>query len=457
MPRRKRIAIRGMSASSSRRLPRLSPHLTRWSLWAGLALTGWAQAEPASPVADLAAENHELRQRVEALEEQVAELRRQLAGWRAERPAAMDAPAPAPAPPPRPPPAPRRSLVEQVVISGELAVTYFDGGRESAYPSGQFTLDDAKLYLEAEIRRGIYAFAEIDVVLREGNEQFRLGEFYLEVEDVGAAAGWPDLGTLRLGRLDVPFGEEYQVRSPLDNPLISHSLADFWGVDEGIELFGGRGDWTYLLAVQNGSRPANADFTTDKAVTLRLGYAATPRLHLGLSAMRTGDIDPGEERLTELWWGGGFLRSIGSPATTRFGAKLLQLDAAYRWRGGHLKAAGGWVWYDDNDPAGDHARTMTHVMLEGVQDLGRDVFAAARYSRIETDGGYPIAGHGDFGKYFFGPFLTEEVWRLSLGLGYRFTPDFLFKFEYTFERGTFTSGLDRTDLDQLAAQAAVRF
>lgn len=429
----------------------------------GLTLSGWAQGEPSPEVAELAAENRELRQRVETLERQLDELRRQVGAWRGEQEAhavevaeirRVQESAAIPARIESPP----RSLAQRIVLSGDLAVTYFDGGSESEHPAGQFTLDDTKLYLDAEIRRGLYAFVEVDVALREGDQQFGLGEAYLELENVGAGWFGNGLGTVRIGRLDVPFGEEYQVRGPMQNPLITHSLADFWGVDEGIELFGGRGDWTYLVAIQNGSHPAHTDLTSDKAVIARVGYDPHARLHVALSAMRTGDIDPTEETLTELWWGGGFLRSIGNPATTsRFGADLLQLDAAYRWNGGHLKAAGGWVWYDDNDTVADNSRTMTHLMIEAVQDLTRDLFVAGRYSTIDAGEGYPIVGGGDFGKYLFGPFRTRDAWRFGVGLGYRVSPDFLLKFEYTFEGGTLTTGSDRDDMNQIATQAAVRF
>src|SRR5688572_31116872 len=56
-----------------------------------------------------------------------------------------------------------------------------------------------------------------------------------------------------------------------------------------------------------------------------------------------------------------------------------------------------------------------------------------RSSHILADGGFPLVGHGDFTEFFYYQ-LTEDLWRLSLGLGYRFSPNLLFKTEYTFER-----------------------
>lgn len=36
----------------------------------------------------------------------------------------------------------------------------------------------------------------------------------------------------------------------MENPLISHSLSDLWGIDPGVELYGTVGDFNYVVAVQ---------------------------------------------------------------------------------------------------------------------------------------------------------------------------------------------------------------
>ena len=79
---------------------------------------------------------------------------------------------------------------------------------------------------------------------------------------------------VRAGRIDVPFGEEYLMRDAIDNPLISHSLPDIWGVDEGIELYGAAGKFSYVVAVQNGGIPATRDFTSPPGRLAHLASAA---------------------------------------------------------------------------------------------------------------------------------------------------------------------------------------
>src|SRR5207247_6258165 len=108
---------------------------------------------------------------------------------------------------------------------------------------------------------------------------------------------------------------------PIDNPLISHSLGDLWGVDEGIELYGAASKVQYAVAVQNGGHSALHDFAADKSVAGRISYDPVRWLHLSASGMRTGDLSAKNDQLSELWFGNGFLRAFGSSAT-RFHAEL---------------------------------------------------------------------------------------------------------------------------------------
>jgi hypothetical protein len=96
----------------------------------------------------------------------------------------------------------------------------------------------------------------------------------------------------RPSRFDIPFGEEYLYRDAIDNPLVSHSVSDMWGIDEGAELYGSRGHIDYVLAVQNGGHPSLKDGDQDKAVVARVGVEPRTGLRFSLSGMRTGDIDP---------------------------------------------------------------------------------------------------------------------------------------------------------------------
>jgi hypothetical protein len=314
--------------------------------------------------------------------------------------------------------------------------------------------------LEASVWRKVYLYSELKLLPRETNEEaFELGELYLDFEDILDPWGFPGLLSFRAGRLNIPFGEEYLVRGPVSNPLISHSLSDTWGCDEGVEIYGRLGAFQYVVAVQNGGVSRLRDFHSDKSVAARLSWQPARWLGMSASAMRTGKLATVADNLSELWFGNGFFRALGPAATTpTFRANLFEVDARARWKSGHVSAALGQVRYDDSDTRTDNARRLNYGYLEGVQTIGGPLFAAARYSEIRVAGGYPLVGWGTMGAFFFRPgALTEELRRMSVGLGYRFGPPLVLKAEYTWESGRMTTGVRRDHEDFLGTQLGVKF
>jgi hypothetical protein len=344
-------------------------------------------------------------------------------------------------------------------VSGEVGVAFFAGEENTAFPNDEFRVDDARLFVEAEVARNVYLFSELTLNQRESpDEFFRLGECYIEVAELPVPWSADHTFTVRAGRMDVPFGEEYQHRDVMANPLISHSVTDFWGIDEGLEVFGRASRWDYTLAVQNGSHRTLHDFNRDKAVVARLGFTPRRGLRTSVSAMRTGDLARAADQLSEIWIGNGFFRSIGAAATTStFRANLAQLDGRYDWTGGHLLGAVGRAWYEDDDTTADNRREFDFFQLEAQQALTGRLYGAVRYSSIEADRGYPLIGHGTFANYFAGSNFTDNIQRFGLGLGYDPVENFRLKVEYTWERGRLTSGANRNETDQLAAEAGVKF
>ena len=285
----------------------------------------------------------------------------------------------------------------------------------------------------------------------------RLGELYLDVENVSQLWNRDRMVNLRLGRMYIPFGEEYLSRYAIDNPLISHSLPDIWGVDEGIELYGKLGAFSYAVAVQNGGADGVRDYSSDKSVAGRIGFDPTRWLHVSVSGMRTGDLKPPGDYWSELWFANGWFLPFGSVNTTKFHANLLEGDLELRLPHGHLKAFGGYARYDDNDPNANNRRDIYYYSIEGDHELTRKLYAGVRFSHVLADKGFPIGGQGDPDDYVFGGDLTESLWRLSLGLGYRWSQNLVTKIEYSFERGKEVGGDKRNSEDLFAIQAAFKF
>lgn len=345
-------------------------------------------------------------------------------------------------------------------ISGEAGLAYFRTGAKGQFPNGAFRVDDPVIAVEAPVAKSVYLFTELRLQPRETTvEGFRIGEMYVDFEDVLARWGHPGLLSVRAGRVNIPFGEEYLRRGPVANPLISHSLSDTWGWDEGLEIYGRLGAVQYVLAVQNGGPSQLNDFDSDKSVAGRLSWEPARWLHVSGSAMRTGQLATVADNVSELWFGNGFFRALGSAATTAtFEASLFQADATARWKRGQVGVTFGQVHFNDSDTTTDNSRRLRYGMLELVQQITDPLYIAARHSEIRAPGGYPLAGWGPLATFFFRPgVVTEELRRTSVGLGYRFGAPLILKVEYTWESGRMTNGLPRDQENFVGTELAVKF
>jgi hypothetical protein len=341
-----------------------------------------------------------------------------------------------------------------VTISAEGGVGIFETGKNGEFPNAEMRVDEARLFLEAPLWGDAYFYGQVDLLTRESyNNDISLGELYLDFEDVSKLWGQERLLNLRLGQLYTPFGEEYLARFAIDNPLISHSLSDIWGLSPGIEAYGSAGKFSYVLAVQDGGPSTLHDFTADKSIAARIGYDPASWLHFGVSAMRTGDLSVENDTVSAIWFGGGFFHSIGSTNTSLFHANLVEGDVKFRWKGGWLKTAGGYAAYGDNDPSANNHRDIYYYYAEWVQPVVKKLYGAARWSQIVASGGYPITGNSSF----FPGLPTKDIWRLSLGLGYRFNDHLLWKLEYSVEQGRLTDGGIRDHENMVSTEAAFKF
>jgi hypothetical protein len=342
-------------------------------------------------------------------------------------------------------------------ISGEGGIAFFQSQANGPFPHGQFRIDEARFFFEAPVWKDVYFFSEVDLTTRETTSlNLNIGELYLDWQNASRLWGEDRLLNFRAGRFYIPFGEEYQERFAIDNPLISHSVSDIWGTDDGVELYGSAGRFQYVAAVQSGGTMTSQDFTGDKSVSVRVGYDPAKWLHLSVSAMRTGDLDADRDVLSALWFGNGFAHSLGGPGTDRFHANLVEGDAKLRLPWLQLKGAGGYLGYGDNDPAGHNHRDAYYYYVEGVHDFTREFYGAARFSQVLANKGVPIVGNGVMSTDLFGP-LVSDYWRLSLGLGYRFSPKMLVKAEYSFNHGREIGGATRDQEDQFSLEAAFKF
>jgi len=418
--------------------------------WTGAVCALLAPSSRAAEASPTAQQWQSLQEQVQTQRRLIEELSRKISDLEKDRPvASVETPEP---------PKPRGGFnLGKINFGVEGGLAIFRSEAHGNFPNAEFRVDEAKLFIEAPIWKDVYFFTELNITTREdSNIYLQPGELYVDFENLSRLWGKEGQLNLRLGRMDIPFGEEYLTRDAIENPLISHSVSDIWGIDEGIEIYGTVAGVQYVMAVQNGSHPALNDYNVDKSIAGRLDYKPARWLQLSASAMRTGALAVIGDKFSELWFGNDFLRNHGSPNTTRFEANLVEGDVRVRWSSGHVAAAGGYLKYDDDDPLANNQREVYYYYVEGVQYLTPKLYAAARWSQILTDGGFPIVGDGNPKEYSLNTF-TETLWRLGLGAGYRLSPNLLLKAEYTLNGGEEAGGMERRHENIVAGEVAFRF
>ena len=138
----------------------------------------------------------------------------------------------------------------------EGGVGYAATGPDGSIPDGKFRVDEGRIFLEAPLWDDVYFFGEVVLATAEQqsyDSRVELGEFYAEFENISKLWNQDNQLNARLGQMYIPFGEEYISRNAIDNPLITHSIVDFWGVTPGAEVYGDLGKFTYVAAAQNGA------------------------------------------------------------------------------------------------------------------------------------------------------------------------------------------------------------
>jgi hypothetical protein len=358
-----------------------------------------------------------------------------------------------------PPVTPTGYNLGNVNISGEGGVAYVKTGSQGFSPHGNFRIDEARLFVEAPIWKQVYFQGEIDLATRENNNlNVQLGELYLDAQDVSQLWGRDRQLNLRAGRMYFPFGEEYLTRYAIDNPLLSHSVSDIWGYGTGLQAYGDLSKFNYAVAVQEASGINEVqDFNSDLAVTGRVGYDPNNHWDFSVSGMRSGNLSAQQDRRSSQWFGGTLFQNLGGATTTLFNFELVEGDITGRWSGGYVHAFGGAGYYNDNNTAANDGRDFFYYAVEAVQNLPRRFYVASRFSQAFSAKGMPLMGFGNFGEYGTAANLSTDLWRWSLGLGYRFSDQLVLKTEYSFEGGQTLGGEARNNENFFGTEAAFKF
>jgi len=320
-----------------------------------------------------------------------------------------------------------RAWYDNFELSGFVAAGFFDSGGTGFVPNGEFLVDQATVYVDVEVAAGVSALVEVQYsrFKYDYDKDVRTGEVFAYVHDFCGVG-------IKVGRFDLPFGEEYFWVDAPANPLITPSAAQVYGEDEGVLVHGKVSDLRWFAAVTAGSNRRSNDDDPGKLVTARLS-GGDDAWSWSASAARTGDAaeNPfllGGKPMKPV--GEGFASTAGVSPSSKVDTTLWELDTSFELGDrAETSLMLGQALLDDEVSTFD--RDLTWFTLQQELLLSPDLSATLRYSEVGTyddDEGYMIDGmfHGsgrDLG------YDTKRLQRLAFGLQWRFRPRVAWKVE----------------------------
>jgi hypothetical protein len=325
-----------------------------------------------------------------------------------------------------------RRWFENVDISGYGAFTYLDTGGAGTSENGSFLVKEASLFLDVEIWDRVFLKQETWIVRFPIPDQFMVGELYANVRNVFDADEGDGVG-VKVGRIEVPFGEDYVRWDANETRWISFTAADPYGIDEGVELYGSAGGMHWIAALMNGSG-GSSDDSPAKLGALKLYGQPWKDLYSSVSVLASGDSGRSAWRLSgaaiEPVGAGGTTSSAGASPSSAVDLTSWEADARIaEGRRASLNLQYGQAFIGDDVDAFD--RDLSWYAIEPTFKLTEKLELLLRYSQIGTgasDEGYvfsgkPIAEAEDFG------FDVHSLQRLSGGLCWTPNPHIRAKLE----------------------------
>jgi hypothetical protein len=325
-----------------------------------------------------------------------------------------------------------RRWFENFDLRGFAAFTYLDTGRTGTNPNGSFFVKEATLFLDAEVWEHATISSEIWLARYLFGDRFTANELYLRLDGLFAGADGRGLG-LKVGRFELPFGEEYLRWDAHETPMIIFSAADPYGVDEGLELFGRAGPVGWIASLSTGTFGNGADDAPGKLAAAKLYGDVGPDLYLSGSVLSSGKAAQSALALS-----GTALNPVGAAASSSLGASPSDEVEALCWeidakiaarRRANLYVGFGRASIDDEVDAFD--RDLTWFLVEPALRVSDELELVVRYSAIGTfddDEGYlfrgKIAAEGeDFG------YDASALRRLAAGARWTLNPHISAKLE----------------------------
>ncbi|MCH8011559.1 MAG: hypothetical protein IIA61_06370 [Candidatus Marinimicrobia bacterium] len=324
-----------------------------------------------------------------------------------------------------------RPWFQNIDISGFGAANFLGTGAAGTRPNGGFQVKEATLFVEAEAWEDATFFVEIQTNRLGADESkyIRTGEVYAQFRNVLKKWG-DDLLGIKVGRIDIPFGEEYLWQDASDNPLITQSASFPYGWDEGVLMYGKALGVSWIAALTDGTDDRSIEDHPSKALNAKVSVNPWEALYLSASFMKNG-----KAAKSAMEFGGSHFQPVGASHESSAGkstsdlvdATLYELNAKYKFgkfgEKGYVAIFYGQAFQDDRDDSFD--RDFRWFSVEPLYRITSKIYAVIRYSEIGTydsDKGYHFDGKTTAGGNSAFGYDTKLFSRFSFGLGWSPNP-----------------------------------
>ncbi len=327
---------------------------------------------------------------------------------------------------------------KNIDVTGFMGVGYLETGDAGTRPEGGFLIKEASIFIEGDVWDDISCLIEIQTN-RLGKDSLlflKTGEVYIHFRDL--LKRWkPNLLGLKIGRIDIPFGEEYLWQDAKDNPLISNSVSYPYGWDEGILVYGKISQIGWIFSIMDGTHLRSVEDHSSKALVGKIYSNLSSKFYVSTSGMVNGltsktAIEFADSHLEPV--GFNHFSTAGGSPSVKISAKLFETDVIYSFgkveRYGHLSFSFGRTWLEDQ--AKEYNRQWTWYSVEPLMKITSRLNCILRYSVIGTfnsEKGYHFDGKTTAGGIKAFGYDTRRLKRMSFGVGWNPNPRLITKFE----------------------------
>jgi hypothetical protein len=325
-----------------------------------------------------------------------------------------------------------------VEVYGFAAAGYYDTGEDATRDHGGFEIKESSLFVEADVWDDVGFFVELQTnrLGADDSKFVRTGEVYMHFRDIASS----NIG-VKVGRIDLPFGEEYLWQDAIDNPLITNSASYPYGWDEGVLVYGSARYFDWVVSVTDGTDARSIEDNSDKAYSVKVSRDLAADWYTSASYLHNGD-----NVKSAIEFGGSHFQPVqsdaGSSPSSEVSSDLFEVNVKRSFmvneHAAYASMTLGYARQDDDARGFD--RDLRWFSVEPYLQLNPNWYAVVRYSEIGTyddsrgfhfDGKTFAGGNSAFG------YDVRRFQRTAFGIGWKPNPNMVSKLEI---------GKDRFDL-----------